>query len=324
MEKLKDSLTFWSIPFVFFFAWYLREIFLIITAALIFGSAIQAWALWLKRVARLPFLAGVFLVYLSLIAILIVSVYGLTPILREQLTQLIPNLQVLLEGLEVKHDFLINQFVNSASGVLGNVGPFLFSVLGGVFSAALILILSFYFTTHCDLYRHAIAFLPIRNKKQAEQIWLSARQRFAAWLAAQLFLMIVVGIATTVLMASFKMPNAVLIGTIAGLAEIIPVLGPILAAAVALLVTLAVNPTAIGWILLGFIIIQQIENNILVPLVVKRALAINPVFTLIAIMIGGAIGGILGVMTVLPIVLFGIEVYKSVGMSPGVAHDPIE
>ncbi len=322
MERLKESFIFWSVPILFFAAWYLRHILLIIAAALVFGSAIQTWALWLERRFRLPFLLGVFLVYLSLITIVALSIYGLFPILRQELASLLPNLEALFDGLHVRQDSLVSQLLNSFDNVFSNVGPFLFGVLGGIFSAGLILILSFYFTTHRDLYRHAIAFLPSRSRDRVEQIWLSARRKFAAWMAAQLLLMLIIALAAYVLMTVFGIPNAILIATIAGLTEIVPILGPVIAASIALLITLATNPSVIWWILLGFVIIQEAENKILVPVMMKKALAINPVFTIIAIMVGGAVGGILGVMTVLPIVLFGVEVYKSLTVVPEINCNP--
>lgn len=296
---------------MFVAVWYLREIFLVIVAALVFGSAIQIWALWLKNKTRLPFIIGVFIIYLTLITVFGLTIYGLFPVLKEELKTLVPKIQPLLSELQIKENFVTNQILSSISDTFSNLGPLIFNILGGIFSTMLILILSFYFTTQLDLYKSLITALPIKQKEKTLRVWVNARRKFAFWLGGQFILMLIIGLATYTLMKIFGIPNALLIGTIAGLTEIIPVLGPIISASIALLVVLIEAPQAIWWILLGFIIIQQLENNLLVPVIMKKALSINPVFTLIAVLIGGAVGGVLGILTILPLMVLGVEIYKS-------------
>ncbi|MEK7674198.1 MAG: AI-2E family transporter [Patescibacteria group bacterium] len=310
-QKIKESFIFWSVPIGALLLWFLKDIFFIVVAALIFGSAIQTWALWLKGKIKIPFLLGVLVIYITLIAIFVITIYGLLPVLKQELATFLPNTQTILKQLNIQEDFFGTQIIDSISGVFSNVGPFVLNLLGGIISAVLILVLSFYFTTHINLYKNAISFLPVQNKEKVQKLWISGRKKFAFWLVGEMFLMIIIGIAVYVLMAILKVPNAALIGTIAGMTEIIPVLGPIIAASIAILVTLIETPQMIWWVIFGFFIIQQIENNVLVPMVMKKALAINPVFTLIAIMIGGAINGVLGILIVLPMVVFAAEIYTS-------------
>ncbi|KKS18666.1 MAG: protein of unknown function UPF0118 [Parcubacteria group bacterium GW2011_GWC1_41_7] len=150
----------------------------------------------------------------------------------------------------------------------------------------------------------------MKDKDRFIRIWERARRRFASWFAAQLTLMLIIGVVTYIFMLSLGIPNAALIGTIAGLTEIVPILGPIIGAVIAALIVVSYNAQLIWWVLLGFLIIQQLENNLLVPMIMKKALSINPIFILLAVMVGGTLAGVLGIITILPILVLGSEITK--------------
>jgi predicted PurR-regulated permease PerM len=122
--------------------------------------------------------------------------------------------------------------------------------------------------------------------------------------------MIAVGFLTYILMIILKVPYAGLIGLIAGITEIVPVLGPIIAASIGIFISFTSNPQIVIWVLLGFILIQQLENNLLIPLLAKKVLEIKPLVTLSSILIGAKLGGILGIMTVLPLSVLLVEIYN--------------
>lgn len=105
----------------------------------------------------------------------------------------------------------------------------------------------------------------------------------------------------------FAIPLAVL----AGLLEMVPTVGPILSAVPAILVAFSHSPVLALSVLALYIIVQQVENNILVPLIMKRSVGLSPVLTILALMIGGRFAGIAGAILAVPILLTIQEIIVS-------------
>ncbi|MBC7231656.1 MAG: AI-2E family transporter [Chloroflexi bacterium] len=122
-----------------------------------------------------------------------------------------------------------------------------------------------------------------------------------AYLRGQLILCLSVAILTTIGLLILGIDFALLLGTIAGIFEVIPVLGPLLGAIPALLVTLATSPSRLLWVALWAVIVQQIENYLLVPQVARGTFRIHPALAILALVIGSEVAGIWGVILCLPI-----------------------
>ncbi|MCL4358232.1 MAG: AI-2E family transporter [Patescibacteria group bacterium] len=315
-NSFKASLIFWLVPVAILAVWFFKSIFLIFFIAVVLGSAIQVWALWLKSKFKLPFLINVLIIYLILVVLLVWSLYYLIPIIFSEIKNIQPNLDLFLT--ELSSNFKIQDHtIDLFKSVFQNLPRFNFglvikNIFDGVISAILIFILSFYVATQQHLSSQIINFLPIKNRPRVESLWRRIRKKFSFWFAGQVFLMLIIGLVVYLLMTILKVPNAILIGVIAGLTEIIPVLGPIIAASLALVITLATKFEVVFLVLIGFFVIQELENKFLVPVVMKKAVAISPVFTLLGILIGARVGGILGMLAILPLIVLLVEIYREI------------
>lgn len=310
MEDLKKSLFFWLIPAVLFLLWYLKDIFFIILTGFILGLAIQEWSLRLKNKIKLPFTIIVSFIYLIILFLFIVSIYLLTPILLSEIKELFPNLIDYLKSLGLKgvEDYLKDLFNKPTPDLFIRTFSNFLNIVGGIFSIILILVISFYVSTQVKFMNKFFA--KILQKEEYYNVYLKIKRKLALWLIGQIFLMFTIGIATYILLVILKIPYASLLGLIAGITEIIPIIGPIIAASIAIIITFSYNPSLVLWVIGGFIVIQQLENNFLVPLVARYVLNIPPVFTLSAILIGGKLGGILGVITIVPLTALIIAAYE--------------
>lgn len=312
--NLKQTLFFWSIPIFALFFWYLRDVFFVILTGLIFGLAIQEWALFLKTKTKIPFYINVSLIFLIFIFLFILAIYILAPIIITELKSIFPDLQNYLKSLG------LGTLGKTISGFLEEPTPEIlqiaatnfFHIIGGIFTLILILVISFYVATQPGFFNKFFNFIFEEKAEQYLRLYQRIKRKFSLWLLAQMFLMASISLATLILMLSFKIPYAGIISLIAGLTEIIPIIGPIIAASVAILITFSYDPNLVLWILLGFVIIQQLENNILVPLVSKFSLQIPPIVTLSAILIGAKIAGILGVIAITPLTALIIEIYREI------------
>jgi predicted PurR-regulated permease PerM len=140
---------------------------------------------------------------------------------------------------------------------------------------------------------------------------------FGRWLRAQILLGIVVGLATFVglLILGFLIDPrfiqfAVLLAVVAGLFELLPIIGPILSMIPTLLVALTISPQAVLAVFLLYLLVQQLENNVLVPVIQGDAIELHASVVIFALIMGGSIAGLLGAILSLPIAAAGKEIYR--------------
>ena len=138
-----------------------------------------------------------------------------------------------------------------------------------------------------------------------------------AYLRGQLSLCLIIGAASTIMLAAFGVPQALLLGTIAGMFEIIPNLGPFIGAIPAVLVTLLFDPIKALWVALGFVIIQQVENAFLVPRISGNAVRFHPAVVIVLVLVGSEVAGLWGMLLAVPLAAMVRDVC-SVSLS---AHD---
>ena len=312
LEEIRSNIFFWSIPAFLFLLWYLKDVFFIIFTGLIFGIAIQEWSNYLSRKLKIPFTIVVSLIYLILILVFIISLYLVAPILLEEIKVLLPNLYDYLDSLGFKNikKYLGSTFSQPTPELLKIVFSNFLNIVGGIFNFILILVISFYTATQSKFIDNFL--IKVLNNEKFIKIYFKIKKKFSLWLISQLFLMTTIGISTFILLFVLKIPYAGLLALIAGLTEIIPIIGPIIAGSIGVIAAFTYDPNLVFWVIGGFVLIQQIENHLLVPLVAKYTLNVPPIFTLSGILIGSQIGGILGIISVLPMLIILVEIFEEI------------
>ncbi len=309
-QEILKNIYFWLVPTFIILLWYLRDIFFILFFSFVLGIAIQEWSIAIKRYLKIPFFINIILIYLIFVFILIFSIYVLLPIIIKEIKSVYPQIQDILESYGIKNlSVYFSGFLKNTPETLFNFSSYFFNLLGGIFNFILIIILSFCVATQPNFITDIFKFFLSENQKPYLNLYIRIKRKFAFWLSAQIFLMIIIAVLVYILMFVLKIPYAGLIAFIAGLTEIIPILGPIISASFAIFITLANDPDKIFWVIGGFILIQQIENNLIIPLIARKVFEIRPIITLSAILIGAKLGGILGILTVLPFSVILVEIY---------------
>ena len=152
------------------------------------------------------------------------------------------------------------------------------------------------------LYRRGLVLLvPPSGHRRAEEVLDVSGDALWKWLMGQLVSMAVVGILTTAGLMMLGVPAALALGIVAMVLEFIPLIGPFLAAAPAVLIAFAQSPTLAIWTAALYLLIQQIEGNIILPVAQKRVVHLPPVITVAAITAGGILFGILGMFLATPL-----------------------
>jgi len=218
-------------------------------------------------------------------------------------TNLLQNLQKgSLSGfLNASQDSL-----NSVSSFLGQIANNLFNTTVGFFSGAAAIVMVFILTLYFLLDENGIkkffiSLFPIKQKGQLISIANKIGNKLGGWLRGQLVMAISVGLFVYIGMLIIGMPYALTLGILAGALEIIPVMGPLIAAIPAILIAFTISPTT-ALIVTGFYILtQELENKILVPKVMQHAVGLNPVTIIIIILIGAKLMGVLGILLSIPV-----------------------
>jgi predicted PurR-regulated permease PerM len=202
--------------------------------------------------------------------------------------------------------------VSSASGQIFRIGTGFFNAL--ITTLALVA-LTFYQLAEDNKLRNFIASLFGKNAKSVRRIIDRSESKLGSWFRSQLSLMVFIGIITYIALfivgltdpniAKFALPLAV----IAGVLEVVPVLGPTLALIPAIFVGAAVSPIYALVILLIYLGIQQVESNIVIPRVMNKAVGLDPIAVIVGIMIGNTVLGPLGSFLSVPVMAVGSVLY---------------
>ena len=126
------------------------------------------------------------------------------------------------------------------------------------------------------------------------QAWDEVEDRLGLWVRGQLILMGSMALATGAVYTVMGLPSALLLGLIAGFAEAIPLVGPLLGAIPAVVVAATVDPQLVLFVVLAYIVIQFIEGNVLVPMVMRNTIRLSSFLVIASLLVGGAVAGLVG------------------------------
>jgi predicted PurR-regulated permease PerM len=304
-----------------------RMVVLIVFAGVVVSMAMAPSVDWLQR-HRLPRSASVIVIYLILLVLLIAFVVLLVPPIVEQLSATVPKIESYYRDLKaalISSPLLVIRQIAAqmpaqinltptltaptagapaTGGALDAVGQVLSatgSILNGLFTLTALLLIGFYWTLEGE---HAVRALwqplPADQRENARDILKEIETRVGGYVRGQGFLALVVGAAALVIYLLIGLPAALAVALLAGLFELIPVLGPTLGAIPAVLVAFAYDPSKVIWVIVATALIQLVENNLLAPRVMHKTVGVNPVVTLLAIVAFGALFGFAGLLLAIP------------------------
>ncbi len=328
MEKLKDinvHITSGSIITAILFValiallWFLRDIVLIVVTAVVIASAIEPAVKALTR-RRINRVLAVILMYVLVAGVFLTVLLVFIPPFLGDAANFLSKLPQTISGInitEVTHGLLpwgsVSDQIDSTD-LLHNISTTLADSTGGVFttvsaffggltSFVLIVVFSFYFSvqeTGVDDFLRVVT--PIKEQAYVLHLWKRSQEKIGKWMQGQLVLGLIVGILLYLGLTILGIPNALLLAVIAGLFELIPVFGQILA---------AIPAVAIGYSTGGFtglllvaglyLVVQQFEANLIYPVVVKKVVGVPPLLVILALIIGAKLAGFLGILLSVPI-----------------------
>ena len=295
------------------FLFFIRDIILQIFVALLIMTILNPTVTKLQKY-RIPRVASVIIVYLLLIAFLVFAIATLIPALVTQTASFTSAIPRIMEELNLPV-FVVEQTSREVTAQLSSLPSQILRIGVSIFSNIISVITVFFFALYFLLARNKLEhqLTSVFSREQADRIdrVLHALEKdLGGWARGQLVLMIMVGLSTYIGLIILGIPYALPLALLAGVFEIIPNLGPFLSAIPAVLVGLGISPfTGLAVAALGFLI-QQIENYILVPKVMERSANVSPVVTLLALVIGFRVAGVVGAILSVPIVVTSRVIFQ--------------
>jgi len=286
--------------------WLVRDLLFSLFIAFIIMSATKPVVNALER-KKIPRGLALLIVFSMLIMFIGLVIFWIVPPLIFETGALIRTAPSLIENINPALFGYLN--INSFSQYLPNLTNQIFVLIKNIFSNAVFLIstifFSFYFVIEEDFIKKLlIKFFEEKQASQVAEIFNEVEKRMGAWFWGELILMTVVGFFTLIGLSLMGVKYALPLAIIAGILEIVPNLGPIMSAVPSFLVALTQSYFLAFSTIALYFLVQQLENNLIVPLVMKRAVGLSPIITLIALLIGGRIGGFLGILLAIPITVF--------------------
>lgn len=307
---------------------YLSQIVSALLFAVVIASGIEPGVKWFERL-RVPRILAVLIIYLVAIAVLAGVVYLVLPALADEFSAFLdafPRYQrLLLSELRTFRELpFFSIFTEGAESVILNP-PFdlrsagssaldlIVSVFGGVFSVVILVVVSFYLASQEEGIEHFLRMVtPLRDEEYVIDLWERSRAKIGQWFRGQVLLGVIIGILVFIALTLLGIRYALFLALLAMVFELIPVIGPILAAVPAVFFAFLVSPILGLVVAVVYTVIQQLESHVLVPLLMRRVVGLNPLIVVVALLVGAKLGGILGMFLAVPLAAVVVEVVGDV------------
>ncbi len=268
---------------------------------------------------QLPRWLAILAVLLTIVFVAAGLFYFLGSVLWSEGTQVWSELPAYTAGLRGWLDRLRHQFpqipshenlVATAQEQLGQIGQYLWQtttavlgVVGGIGSALTVLVLAFYMLLERGKLRSTFAsFIPPAHRERVVRTTGEALFTMGGWLRGQTMLVAAMTTLITAAMAALGLPHPLLLGLVGGLGELIPMVGPIAAGFVAVPLAFAFMPLWVGIVTsVFFLLLSILEGNVIVPKVMEKNVDLSPFTTVVAVLAGASLAGVIGALLALPL-----------------------
>ncbi len=306
------------------------RILLIFFISILFSAALNPTVRSLEKF-HIPRAVSVLFIFLLLLLILGFFVSQLIPLIAIQLFELAKSLSTLITKVSsgeinlplpetmqvavreflshIDREVIVNQVKGSLEGFASGLQFFASDTLGaivaifdGILNFFLVLILTFFMVvSEKDVNEFFISLFPTKHGEYIVQKIHIIQEKIGYWLRGQVVLMCLMFALSLIGLLILGIDNALTLAMMAGIAELLPVVGPVLAGVPAILVGFNESPWLALWVIGLIILLQQIEGNVMVPLVMRKAVGLSPIVIIPAMLIGLESLGIVGMILAIPV-----------------------
>lgn len=311
--------TVWRVVLIVLLIWFLfliRDTIFLLFFAIVVVSATQPIVDRLER-KRIPRAVSAVTLYLLAFFVLGLILYLIIPVFIVDLKRLGENLPLYFQGLdqfarnitELASSYelgenlksIIDNSTSRLAGSLTSAFSNTLGFLGGIFKVIIVISLSFYMLVKKEGIKGFLqTIIPKKHQEYTIDLVTRIQAKMGRWLIGQFSLIILIFALDYFALYMLDVPFALMLAVIGGLFEIVPYIGPTIAIVPAALVALTVSPLTAVLVIAAYILIQQLENHIFTPLIMRRAVGLNPVVIILALLIGSKLAGIVGILIAVP------------------------
>lgn len=292
----------------------IRDVLLLFFVAVIIMAAINPLVTWFNGKVKIPRPVGVLIIYLLLLSVLGLIVSFLVPTLSQQFKNFVGDLprhlqemdafltNLSFQGQSYGFGFNLDKLADGLSTFSFNLFSTTLGFFNGIISFIIILSMAFYMSVKEDgMEKFLESVTPNKYREVILKIAQKIKNRIGRWMSGQLILMLIVFALDYAVLYFLGVPYALIIALIGGFLEIVPYIGPIISTLVAVVITVLISPLKAVFVFIFYVAIQQAENNIIFPQIMKKAVGLNPLTVILAMLIGFKLGGILGTILAVPV-----------------------
>jgi predicted PurR-regulated permease PerM len=299
-------------------AYIVRDVLLIVYVSVILAIGFSPIVRIIERqrlgvAKRLPRWLAILILYLAIlgtIALMIVLVFPPLVHQAQALWDRLPDMferaqQFLISKGWLKEHLTMREAVERAPGTggdaVGRVARTAASLAGGLFGIFTALILTFYMLVDSwSLRQYALRLVARKHRARVDAASRIVMEKVSAWLTGQLLLAGSIGASSAVGLWALGVPFFYVLALISAFGEMIPIIGPFLAAIPAIAVAATVSVQKVIVVIIFFVVQQQLENHILVPKIMSRQVGVSPVTVIVSLLIGGSLLGVVGALLAVP------------------------
>lgn len=284
----------------------IRDILLMIFVAFLISVIANPLVSKLSK-RKIPRPLSTLILYIISIALIALTIAGITSPVIEQTSLLVAPVPDYLKQFGAVNDIshaVINELFTTIGRIPSQFARVAGAALSNIANVLFVLVLAFYMiVSRTSIEKGLKMYLGEKREKEIMRIIGILEKKLGGWVQAQVVLMLLVGLLTYTGLTILGIPHATALAFWAGIMEIIPYVGPILAAVPALIIALGISPISFLATLALYFLVQQIENYLFVPKVMQKSAGVNPIVTLIALAVGFKIAGIGGILLSVPVVI---------------------
>ena len=295
-------------------AWLVIELtrfFMLVFAAIVLAAIFDAITGWLVRrmgigrgIALALSVAGIIAIFTGAFILFGSQLAREIDTIREQVPRALQGVETFLDryGLGTKVRELATVGGDDVSRLVSQAGGYALAAGSGIADFVLVLVAAIFLASDPATYKRGLLLLmPGKAEETAERALGDASRGLKGWMIGQAVSSLVVAVLTWAGLALLGVPAAGGLGLIAGLLDVIPMVGPIIAGVPAVLLAFTVSPATALWTLILFLVIQQLQGNFLQPMIQKQAVDVPPAVLLFAVVAAGVLFGFLGVLLAAPL-----------------------
>jgi len=290
--------------------YFAMDIWIAVLLSIVISSGLDTSVSWLER-KRIPRIVGTLGIFIVVITVIAMILYTVVPLALSELTILLKNVGKLptpafsfpeaervIKLINDSLSQLTNVLLSGSASFIDIVSKF----VGGLSLAVAVFVLSFYLTVDRDgVEKFLLAVMPAGYEEKVLEVYFRTRSKIGSWLYGQIFLSLSVGFAVFIGLWFIGVKYSLILGLLAGIFEIVPFVGPILSGAIAFLIASSESLRDAVYVFLLFLLIQKTEGIFLVPIFMRMTTNLHPAVVLISLLVGAKLLGVIGLILAVPL-----------------------